>query len=88
MILSFINRDQIISNRQFGFREGKSIEDAIFGLTNLEHESLHKTKPALDMSIGLSKAFDTLSQKVLLKRLYSYGIRGKVDALLKSYLTD
>jgi len=36
----------------------------------------------------LSKAFDTVSSKLLIKKCELYGLRGKVSDLLKSYLIN
>jgi len=38
--------------------------------------------------MDLRKAFDTVSQNILLQKLYHYGIRGPAFNLLQSYLTS
>ena len=38
--------------------------------------------------LNVSKAFDTVNHKILLKKSYSYGIRGNMHALLVSYLKN
>ena len=42
----------------------------------------------LFLFIDLKKAFDTVPHDILLKKMYTYGIRGNAFKLLKSYLTD
>ena len=38
--------------------------------------------------VDLKKAFDTVSHKILLRKLQNYGIRGVVGKLITNYLSD
>ena len=38
--------------------------------------------------MNFRKAFDTVSHKILLKKLFHYGIRGSAHSLIESYLTE
>lgn len=87
-IMSYMKKFNIISDRQFGFMQGRSTEDAISYLTSYIYEALDRTQPCLGIYIDLAKAFDTVCHKKLLNKLKNCGIRGNVLNLLKSYLTD
>lgn len=87
-ILKFLNRHNIISDHQYGFREGKSTEDAIHKLTSEIYRALDSKTPALCIFVDLSKAFDTVSHQKLLEKIKCYGLRGKMYNLIKSYLSD
>ena len=38
--------------------------------------------------IDLAKVFDTVSHKMLLNKLETYGLRGKIFNIIKNYLED
>lgn len=65
----------ILSHTQFGFRHGKSTEDAVSLLIN-------------SVSQHLDKSFDTVSSKILLQKLQNVGIRGVALDWFSSYLSD
>ena len=87
-LISFLTKYSVLSDKQFGFREKMSTENAILQLTNYLYDNLDKSKPSLCIFVDLSKAFDTVDHDDLLKRLYSYGIRGVAYELIKSYLSN
>lgn len=87
-ITKFLDKHKIISNHQYGFREGRSTEDAILKLTSHLYKALDSKTPALCIFVDLSKAFDTVSHKKLLEKIKCYGLRGKVYNILKSYLSN
>ena len=49
-------------------------------------DSLDKGNYGCGVFIDLQKAFDTVDHKILLKKLFHYGIRGNANTLLQSYL--
>lgn len=79
-LTDFINKHQILSNKQYGFRRNRSTNDAIADLKNHIHNNMDKKIPKIDMA----KAFDTVSHKILIKKLER---RSQVLDLLKSHLT-
>lgn len=86
-IMKFLHKFNVISNRQFGFREKKSTEDAIAYLTSLIYKKLDENKPSLCIFVDLAKAFDTVCHKRLLSKMKNLGFRGNAFQLITSYLT-
>ena len=75
-VLSFLDKENVIYKQQFGFRPKHSTTHAIISITEKIREALDKGKFACGVFVDLQKAFDTVNHKVLLKKVYQYGIRG------------
>ena len=82
----FLNKNQILSDTQYGFRENRSTSLALMELTEDITQSLDERKHTIGVFIDLKKAFDTIDHKILLKKLSHYGLRGKSNDWIKSYL--
>lgn len=87
-MMQYIEKNDLISNRQFGFRDGKSAEDAIHLLTTKIYEDLDRGRPSLCVFLDLAKAFDTVNHTQLLEVLQDLGFRGKALELLETYLLN
>lgn len=83
----YIKKYDLLSEKQFGFRENKSTQDAIAYLTDMIYSSLNKHKKSACVFLDLAKAFDTVSHPQLLQNLEQIGVRGKTYGLMESYLT-
>jgi hypothetical protein len=86
-LVQYLNKFNLLSNSQFGFRKGKSTEDAILNLTTLISKEVENGKKCLATFLDLKKAFDTVSVPILVKKLERIGIRGKPLGLLSDYLS-
>ncbi|XP_045474914.1 uncharacterized protein LOC123680842 [Harmonia axyridis] len=74
-IVKFLEKNKIISEHQYGFREGKSTEDAIRRMIARINGWLDGRKTGLCVFVDLEKAFDTVSHKKLSDKLYRNGFR-------------
>lgn len=86
-LVKFIEEHHLISDRQFGFRHGKSNEQATELLTDIVSSTLDKGFRSVGVFLDLAKAFDTVSIPILLNKMQCFGVRGSSLAWFASYLT-
>ena len=67
-VISFLNRHNLFFENQFGFRKKCSTSQAISLLINSITNSFNKNEKSLAIFLNLSKAFDTISIEILLKK--------------------
>lgn len=87
-LLNFVEKYNILSPNQFGFRPKLSTSDAIYELTSKLYKSLDDNKKSMAVFIDLAKAFDTVDHALLVRKLYQIGVRGLPLKLIKSYLFE
>ncbi len=78
----------MLYNVQYGFRTDHSTEFATLELIDRVIVEMDKNNTPLKIFLDLSKAFDTLDHKILLKKLTYYGINGVAYNHMESYLTN
>ena len=83
----YLKDQNILYNKQFGFRTGHSTEHAIAQLVDQIYEAFEKNEYTLGVFIDLSKAFDTVDHSILIRKLELYGITDRNYAWIKSYLS-
>ena len=77
-------KNNILTDAQFGFRPGYGTTDAIFALHSLISKSLKRGKRFYCCFIDYKKAFDSVSHIKLWLRLVRCGITGKLLNVIKS----
>lgn len=85
---NYLERTHLLSPCQYGFRAGKSTEDAVYSLTRFVTNKLDKRSKCIGIFLDLAKAFDTVSIPILLEKMLNIGIRGVPLQLFTSYLTN
>ena len=86
-VLDFIDDNNVLYDYQYGFRHSHSTQQAIITLVDRITKSLDKAHIAITILLDLKKAFDTVDHRILLRKLYAYGIRGALLKWFESYLT-
>ena len=81
-----INNNNILVNKQFGFREKLSTEMATFTLLNEVLSSLDRKNVVGGLFCDLQKAFDFVNNDILLAKMEFYGITGIENKLMRSHL--
>ncbi len=87
-LYQFFQEKQLLYNAQYRFRTDHSTEFATLELIDRAILEMDKNNTPLNIFLDLSKAFDTLDHKILLKKLNYYGINGVAYNLMESYLTS
>lgn len=87
-LLNFIEKNNLLSNSQYGFRQNRSTSLALIDLVEEITNCIENNKFSIGIFIDLQKAFDTIDHGILLKKLHKYGIRGTPQYWLQSYLSN
>ena len=87
-VLAFLEKNNIIYEKQFGFRPKHSTSHALVNIVDTISNSLDKGKIAAGVFVDFQKAFDTVDHSILISKLNHYGIRGKMNDWFRSYLTN
>ena len=87
-LTEYINKNNILSDRQFGFRKDNSTTYLMLDLFDNIYSSKEKGKRPAIIFLDIKKAFDSVNHDILLKKLRHYGINGNVYKWFQSYLSN
>ena len=75
-LISYLERNSILYNYQFGFRKNHSTSLALIDVVDHIYQNLDASLTVAGIYLDLTKAFDTVNHDILLYKLQNYGIRG------------
>lgn len=87
-LVTYFEKNKLITDRQFGYRKGRSTSHAAMDAINFLLDAFEQGKYVSAIFCDLCKAFDCVSLQILLAKLNYYGVRGVCLKLLESYITD
>ena len=85
-LMSFITKYEILCPEQHCFQKGKSTSLAAFKLIDNIIQCVNKKTPITTIFFEMSRAFDCVSHKIILRKCEAYGIRGPALLWITSYL--
>jgi hypothetical protein len=85
---SFLLKNSLLTDSQFGFRANSSTEKAALALIMSLLPAFMNKQFAMTVFIDFKKAFDTIDHKILVSKLNRYGFRGVASEFFASYLNN
>ncbi|XP_044755087.1 uncharacterized protein LOC123314039 [Coccinella septempunctata] len=87
-LVKFLDENKVLSEKQYGFREGLCTGDAVAKLVDGFTKCLEVSKPVLCVFLDLAKAFDTVDHMQMLCALEDVGVRGASNDLFADYSSN
>ena len=87
-IINYIETNNILSNEQYGFRQGRSCMSQLINHYENLISILEENENADALYLDMSKAFDRVDHSILLRKMKSMGISGRIHLWLSAFLKD
>ena len=87
-LINFLDKFSILNEYQFGFSRKRFTHMALISLIDILTQAVENGEYVIGVFLDFSKAFYTVDHKILLDKLYHYGVRGFAHKWFSSYLTD
>ena len=86
-VSAYFDELDMLSNYQYGFRRGRSTQQAVFDLTKFVYSSWNNKKITAAACLDVCKAFDCINHEVLLYKFAKIVFSELTIAWFRSYLT-
>ena len=87
-VMKHLNDNELLSCNQHGFVPKRSCVTNLLDIMDKWTDTLDTGAPVDAVYLDFAKAFDSVPQKRLIKKVRSYGITGKVGEWIADFLTD
>lgn len=87
-LYSFLERNNVFYESQFGFRNNHSTNHALLKITENIREACDKNEFTCGVFLDLKKTFDTVNHEILLSKLEHYGVRGVANKWFRSFICN
>ena len=85
-MVDYLEMNDLICNRQHGFRAGRSCLTQLLHHFDDELESITNNSDFDSIYLDYAKAFDKVDHKLLLKKLQIYGVHSRIIRWIESFL--
>ena len=84
----FLEQEELLYSRQFGFRNNHSTTDDLIDITEKIREACDNKLYSCCIFLDLQKAFDTVNHNILLQKLAYYGVRGLANNWFRTFISQ
>ena len=87
-LVHFLESNNLLSNEQYDFRQGRSTLDHLVRLETWILEGIAMKEHVVAVCFDLEKAYDTTQRYGILRDLHSMGLRGNLPTFISKFLED